>query len=95
MMIVFMIPSPRLSLINIPCLTPGGQLLFYAADHSLFWEEALPEHFQLYSVVTGLSSALLPSLSSALSSALFAVSLTLVVCALSPSQYLCALSLSL
>lgn len=32
---------------------PTNPLLFYAADHSLFWEEALPEHFQLYSVVTG------------------------------------------
>ena len=27
--------------------------LFYAADHGVFWEEVLPEHFQLYSVETG------------------------------------------
>jgi len=32
---------------------PVDPSLFYAADHSLFWEEAVPDHFQLYSVATG------------------------------------------
>jgi ribulose-5-phosphate 4-epimerase/fuculose-1-phosphate aldolase len=32
---------------------PTDPSLFYAADHSMFWEEASPEHFQLYSVETG------------------------------------------
>ena len=32
---------------------PHHRDLFYAADHGVFWEEALPSDFQLYSVETG------------------------------------------
>ena len=32
---------------------PEDPSKFYAADHAIFWEEAIPEHFQLYSVATG------------------------------------------
>ena len=32
---------------------PHHRDLFYAADHGVFWEEALPSDFQLYSVDTG------------------------------------------
>lgn len=32
---------------------PSDPTRFYAADHGVFWEEMLPEHFQLYSIETG------------------------------------------